>query len=108
MGQTDLVIRAAGTMLDTTTRATANLRLAKPIFICLLCFSLPMPARPQAKSPPDSAFARGLRNYQAGQWSSAVQEFQQAAKADQSNIYAQFYWGQALFKQQKYEEAVGP
>jgi cytochrome c-type biogenesis protein CcmH/NrfG len=31
-----------------------------------------------------------------------------AAKTAPSNIYAQFYWGQALFKQQKYEETVGP
>ena len=84
------------------------MRPGKPILICLLCFSLSASARPQAKSSPDSSFARGLRNYQAGQWGPAAQEFQEAAKADPSNINAQFYWGQALFKQRKYEETVGP
>jgi tetratricopeptide (TPR) repeat protein len=84
------------------------LRLAKPLLVGLLCFSLSAPARPQAKSSPDSSFARGLRNYKAGQWGPAVQDLQEAAKVDPSNIYAQFYLGQALFKQHKYEETVGP
>jgi tetratricopeptide (TPR) repeat protein len=81
------------------------MRLGKPILAGLLCVSSCVA---QGKPSPDSSFAQGLRNYQAGQWALAVRDFQEAAKADPSNIYTQFYWGQALFKQQKYTETVGP
>src|ERR1700751_4542706 len=60
------------------------------------------------KPSPDSSFARGLREFQGGQFASAAQDFQAATAAEPSNAYAEFYLGQALYQQQKYADSAVP
>jgi len=81
-------------------------RLLTQGLICLLCAATSLLA--QGTQTADSAYQRGLREYQAGQFGPAAQDFADAAKADPSNVYAQFYWGESSFKQRKYEESNGP
>jgi predicted Zn-dependent protease len=82
------------------------MRLMAQSLIFLLCLATFLMA--QGKPTVDSAYAQALREYQAGQFGPAAEDFQRAAKADTSDIYAQFYWGESLFKDGKYRESDGP
>lgn len=51
---------------------------------------------------------RALQEFRAGKYQEAERDFREITKADPSNVYAQVYLGQTLFKQEKYADAVGP
>ena len=51
---------------------------------------------------------RALQWFREGKYSEAEHDFREVTKAEPSNIYAQFYLGQTLFKEEKYADAVGP
>lgn len=51
---------------------------------------------------------RALQAFREGKYSAAERDFREVTKAEPSNIYAQFYLGQTLFKEEKYADAVGP
>jgi len=51
---------------------------------------------------------RALQEFRAGKYQEAERGFREITKADPANVYAQVYLGQALFKEEKYAEAVGP
>jgi predicted Zn-dependent protease len=51
---------------------------------------------------------RALQEFREGKYSEAERDFREITKADPSNIYAQIYLGQTLFKEQKYTDAVEP
>jgi predicted Zn-dependent protease len=57
---------------------------------------------------PGALSERALQEFREGRYSDAERDFREVAKADPSNVYAQVYLGQALFKQEKYPAAVGP
>ena len=46
--------------------------------------------------------------YAAGKFAEAERDFRELTRRDPSNVYAQVYLGQALFRQEKYAESVGP
>jgi tetratricopeptide (TPR) repeat protein len=60
---------------------------------------------PQSK---DQILEQAQREYAAGKFSEAERDFREVAKVNPSDIYAQIYLGQSLFRQEKYAEAVGP
>jgi tetratricopeptide (TPR) repeat protein len=74
----------------------------------LICFLWVASCLGQGKPLPESAYARGLREYQAGQFAPAEKDFREVTNADTFNIFAEFYLGQSLFMQKKYAESVGP
>jgi tetratricopeptide (TPR) repeat protein len=74
----------------------------------LVCFLSVASCLGQAKPSPNSSYTRGVREYQTGQFALAERDFRDATNADPSDIYAEFYLGQSLFKQQKFPDAVGP
>lgn len=51
---------------------------------------------------------RALQEFRDGKYSEAERDFREITKAAPSNIYAQFYLGQTLFKEEKYSDAVAP
>jgi predicted Zn-dependent protease len=51
---------------------------------------------------------RALQEFREGKYSEAERDLWEITKADPSNIYAQVYLGQTLFKEEKYADAVGP
>ena len=55
-----------------------------------------------------SAVDRALQEYRSGQYGAAERDFREILKQTPSNILAAIYWGQSLFKQKKYADAVGP
>jgi len=57
---------------------------------------------------PSALPERALQEFREGRYSDAERDFREIAKADPSNVYAQVYLGQALFKQEKYPDSVGP
>ncbi len=55
-----------------------------------------------------SAADRAVQEYKAGQYAAAERDCRAIVKQNPSNILAQIYLGQSLFKQQKFADAVGP
>ena len=51
---------------------------------------------------------RALQEFRVGKYQEAEHDFREITKADPTNVYAQFYLGQTLFKEEKYAAAVGP
>jgi predicted Zn-dependent protease len=51
---------------------------------------------------------RALQEFREGKYGSAEHDFREITKSDPSNIYAQVYLGQTLFKEEKYTDAVDP
>jgi predicted Zn-dependent protease len=82
------------------------MRARNQILLALVCVEVVSWGQgPQAtNSPLDQA----LREYQAGRYAQSEQGFREVVRRDPSNVYAQFYLGQSLFKQKKYADAVGP
>lgn len=48
------------------------------------------------------------QEFQAGKYSAAERDFREITMQDPWDIYAHFYLGESLFRQQKYAEATGP
>jgi tetratricopeptide (TPR) repeat protein len=48
------------------------------------------------------------REYSVGKFADAERDFREITQRDASNIYAQIYLGQCLFRQEKYEQAIDP
>jgi Flp pilus assembly protein TadD len=63
-----------------------------------------------AQNPQSSAklAEQAQREYAAGKFSEAERDFREVAKSNPSNLSIQVHLGQALFRQEKYAEAVGP
>ncbi len=57
---------------------------------------------------PGALSERALQEFREGKYSEAERDFREITRADPSNIYAQVYLGQTLFKEEKYLDAVGP
>lgn len=51
---------------------------------------------------------RALQEFRDGKYSAAERDFREVVRLDPSNVYAQVYLGQTLFKEEKYADAVGP
>jgi predicted Zn-dependent protease len=51
---------------------------------------------------------RAIQEFREGKYSEAERDFREVTRADPSNVYAQVYLGQTLFREEKYAEAVGP
>jgi predicted Zn-dependent protease len=51
---------------------------------------------------------RALQKFREGKYSEAERDLREITKSDPSNIYAQVYLGQTLFKEEKYADAIGP
>ena len=62
----------------------------------------------QVSEPDESLTARARQEYAAGEFANAERDFRELTKRDPSNIQAQVYLGQALFRQGRYAESVVP
>lgn len=51
---------------------------------------------------------RAIREFREGKYKEAERDFRQITSIEPSNVYAQVYLGQTLFKEEKYADAVGP
>ena len=49
---------------------------------------------------------KAVREFQTGDWPSAERDFREVVKRDPSNIVAQIYLGQSLFRRERYAEAA--
>jgi len=56
----------------------------------------------------DMLMEQAQREYRSQQYAAAESDLREITKRDPSNIYAQVYLGQALFRQEKYADAVAP
>jgi predicted Zn-dependent protease len=71
----------------------------------VLC-SIPFLA--QNRPPNDTLAEQAKSEFLAGNFPEAERDFRQITKQFPSNIVAQVYLGQALFRQEKYAESIGP
>jgi predicted Zn-dependent protease len=62
----------------------------------------------QGPEADDLLIEQAHHEYSAGKFAEAERILREITKREPSNIYAQVYLGQALFRQQKYAEAVVP
>lgn len=62
----------------------------------------------QSSNSQDLIADRALQEYKSGQYAAAERDCREIVKQNPSNILAQIYLGQSLFKQQKFADAVGP
>ena len=51
---------------------------------------------------------RASQEFQAKNFAAAERDFRELTKVDPSNLYAHAYLGHALFRQEKFSEAIGP
>jgi Flp pilus assembly protein TadD len=58
--------------------------------------------------PSDAAFKQGARDFTTGNFKGAEKNFRKSAEANPKNAMAHFFVGEALFRQQKFKEAVAP
>jgi predicted Zn-dependent protease len=56
----------------------------------------------------DRLTEKAEHEYSAGQFSEAERDFRQITRHAPANLFAQMHLGQALFRQEKYSEAVAP
>jgi predicted Zn-dependent protease len=71
-------------------------------------FSMAAVCSGQSDDGKSSLADRALQEYKSGQYSAAERDCREIVKQNPSNILAQIYLGQSLFKQQKFADAVGP
>jgi predicted Zn-dependent protease len=62
----------------------------------------------QGHESDEKLIEQAQHEYAAGKFAEAERDLREITKRDPSNIYAQVYLGQALFRQEKYAEAVVP
>ena len=75
--------------------------------ICFLC-AVVVGWGQQRNSTTDRLAEKALQEYRGNQYAAAAKDFQLVAERDPANALAAFYWGQSLFRQEKYGEAIGP
>jgi predicted Zn-dependent protease len=51
---------------------------------------------------------RALQEFRERKYTDAERDFREITKSDPTNVYAQVYLGQSLFKEEKYADATGP
>ena len=51
---------------------------------------------------------RARQEFHDGKYTNAERDFREITKRDPSNLYAQFFLGQSLFRQQQFTDAIGP
>jgi predicted Zn-dependent protease len=63
----------------------------------------------RAQGPSEERLAQRARHeFQDGKYAEAERDFREITNQDPSNLYAQFFLGQSLFRQQKFTDAVVP
>lgn len=62
----------------------------------------------QSPRPANNLEVQAQREFADGQFTEAERDFREIVKRDPTNIYAQMYLGQSLFRQEKYAESVLP
>lgn len=75
---------------------------------CLVALLSVIPSSAQSHEPDEKQLEQGRHEYSVGRFGDAERDFREITKRDPSNVYAQVYFGQALFRQKKYAEAVAP
>lgn len=60
----------------------------------------------QDSQPSDKLARQARQEYDAAQFREAERDFRKIARRDPTNIYAQFFLGQSLFRQEKYADAI--
>jgi tetratricopeptide (TPR) repeat protein len=75
---------------------------------CLLALCIGTPCLAQGRESDDKLIEQAQHEYTTGKFAEAERDLLEITKRDPSNIYAQVYLGQALFRQEKYAEAVVP
>lgn len=56
--------------------------------------------------PPDDLADRAMQEFRGNDWPSAERDFREIVKRDPTNVFAQMYLGQTLFRQERYSEAA--
>ena len=51
---------------------------------------------------------RAYKEFQRGEYAQAERDFREGTQIESSNLIAHLYLGHALFRQEKYADAVGP
>jgi predicted Zn-dependent protease len=85
-----------------------KLRLDSFAMLGMLLFPMAIFCSGQSNDRQDSIADRALQEYKLGQYAAAERDCREIVKQNPSNILAQIYLGQSLFKQQKFADAVGP
>jgi len=75
---------------------------------CLLALCSGTPCLAQGHGSDEKLIEQAQHEYTAGKFAEAERDLREITKRDPSNIYAQVYLAQALFRQEKYAEAVAP
>jgi predicted Zn-dependent protease len=75
---------------------------------CLAALLSVIPCSAQSHEPDEKQLEQARHEYSVGRFADAERDFREITKRDPSNVYAQVYFGQALFRQKKYAEAVAP
>jgi predicted Zn-dependent protease len=60
----------------------------------------------QALQKPDGTEDRAMQEFGSNDWLAAEQDFREVVKRDPSNVFAQMYLGQILFRQERHAEAA--
>jgi len=84
------------------------MRLSSVAIVSICFFSMAAICTGQSGDPKSSLADRALQEYKSGQYAAAERDCREIVKQNPSNILAQIYLGQSLFKQQKFADAVGP
>jgi Flp pilus assembly protein TadD len=66
------------------------------------------PCLAQTPQSDEKLIEQARQEYAAGEFADAERDFRMLTKRDSSNVEAHVYLGQALFRQEKYAEAVFP
>jgi predicted Zn-dependent protease len=85
-----------------------KLRLDSLAMLGMLLFPMAVLCLGQSNDRQDSIADRALQEYKSGQYAAAERDCREIVKQNPSNILAQIYLGQSLFKQQKFADAIGP
>lgn len=75
---------------------------------CLLALCNGTPRLAQGHESDEKLIEQARHEYTAGKFAEAERDLREITKRDPSNSYAQVYLGQALFRQEKYAEAMVP
>lgn len=75
---------------------------------CVLALCSGSPCLAQGHESDEKLIEQARHEYAAGKFAEAEHDLREITKRDPSNIYAQVYLGQALFRQQKYADSVRP
>jgi tetratricopeptide (TPR) repeat protein len=89
-----------------------KLRSISVLFVTLLFASFVFAQTEQlaqpSELPSDADFKQGGRDFATGDFKSAEKYFRKSVAANPKNPMAHFFLGEALFRQQKYKDAVAP